>query len=93
MTFGLARTLCDLQAILILAVTALVLYGFPFYRCHLRFYRRLIAQDTTPGRTLALTAMLAVTLIAEFWYVPQTSIADIWHNVRDYKSRKRSPTA
>lgn len=78
----------DLQAILILAVTALVLYGF--YRCHLRFYRRLIAQDTTPGRTLALTAMLAVTLIAEFWYVPQTSIADIWHNVRDYVAETQS---
>lgn len=71
-----------LPTLLIFAGFALFLYGC--YRCHREFGRRTLAEDTTAGRMGALAFLTVAMIAAESWYLPQTSIADLWNDVTSY---------
>ena len=71
-----------LPTLLIFAGFALFLYGC--YHCHREFGRRTLAEDTTAGRMGALSLLTVAMIAAEGWYLPQTSVADLWNDVISY---------
>lgn len=71
-----------LPTLLIFAGFALFLYGC--YHCHREFGRRTLAEDTTAGRMGALSFLTIAMIAAEGWYMPQTSVADLWNDVISY---------
>jgi heptose-I-phosphate ethanolaminephosphotransferase len=54
------------------------------WRVHLIFARRTLAEDTTAGRMGALAFLVVAMMTAEGWYLPQTSVADLWNDVISY---------
>ena len=71
-----------LPTVLIVAGFFLFLYGC--YRGHLAFGRRTLAENTTAGRMGILALLTASMIAAEAWYLPQTSLADLWNDVISY---------
>lgn len=71
-----------LPTLLILASFALFLCGC--YHCHRKFGRRTMAEDTTAGRMGALAFLTVAMIAVESWYLPQTSVADLWNDVTSY---------
>lgn len=71
-----------IPACIIIAGLGLFLYAC--WRGHMTFARRLEQEDSTAGRMGALALLVIGSLISLFWYVPQTSIADLWNDVDTY---------
>ena len=67
----------------ILILASFTLFLFWAYRCHLRVAEQL-EDGTTAGRTGALAAVLAAALATCAFYLPQTSIASLFHDVDAY---------
>lgn len=65
-------------------IAGLGLYLYACWRGHMTFARRLEQEDSTAGRMGALALLVIGSLISLFWYVPQTSIADLWNDVDTY---------
>lgn len=61
-------------------------FGFIYacYRAHLKFAKRTLADDTTAGRMGAAAALIAITLWSISYYLPQTSIAELFDDVTTY---------
>ena len=68
----------------LLVFTGFALFLYACYRCHLDFGRRTLADEPTAGRLGALALLTLATLYAQSWYLPQTSIADLWNDVISY---------
>lgn len=78
-----------IQSNLGLVPTVIILAGFAAflyacYRAHLEFARRTLADDTTAGRMGVLALLIASSLWAESYYLPQTSVAELWNDVTTY---------
>lgn len=71
-----------IPACIIIAGLALFLYAC--WRGHMAFARHLEQEDSTAGRMGALALLVIGSLISLWWYVPQTSIADLWNDVDTY---------
>ena len=73
-----------------LAVIGLV-FAFLLYlawKAHCAFGRRLLAHHSDWEHTTVLTLLFGgMIFIVPFWYLPQTSIAELWKDVRDYVSQ------
>ena len=65
-------------------IAGLALFLYACWRGHMAFARCLEQQDSTAGRMGALALLVIGSLISLFWYVPQTSIADLWNDVDTY---------
>lgn len=65
-------------------IAGLGLFLYACWRGHMAFARRLEQEDSTAGRMGALALLVIGSLISLFWYVPQTSIADLWNDVDTY---------
>ncbi len=53
------------------------------YRCHLAFAERL-ESGSTAGRMASLFALVTAGIATLAFYLPQTSIADLWNDVKSY---------
>lgn len=77
-----------LPASIIILCLALFLYAC--WRGHMAFARRLLAEETTAGRMGAI-ALLTVSMLGSlYWYLPQTSIADLWKDVDSYVTQTQT---
>ena len=65
-------------------IAGLALFLYACWCGHMAFARRLEQEDSTAGRMGALALLVIGSLISLFWYVPQTSIADLWNDVDTY---------
>ena len=68
----------------IVIIAGLLLFLYACWRGHMAFARRLEAEDSTAGRMGALFVLVIATIASLWWYVPQTSIADLWNDVDTY---------
>ncbi|MSV25567.1 phosphoethanolamine transferase [Selenomonas sp. WCA-380-WT-3B 3/] len=71
----------------LLIVVGFGLFLFLCWRGHMAFARRTLAEDTTAGRMGAMAFLTVAAIAAEAWYLPQTSVADLWNDVRSYVSQ------
>ncbi len=65
----------------------LAVIGFLLYRAwllHCRFGRRVLEKPADALHESALILVLGSTIAALIWYVPQTSIAELWKDVTTY---------
>ena len=65
-------------------IAGLALFLYACWRGHMAFARRLEQEDSTAGRMGALALLVIGSLVSLWWYVPQTSIADLWNDVDTY---------
>lgn len=65
-------------------IAGLALFLYACWRGHMAFARRLEREDSTAGRMGALALLVIGSLVSLWWYVPQTSIADLWNDVDTY---------
>ena len=65
-------------------IAGLELFLYACWRGHMAFARRLEQEDSTAGRMGALALLVIGSLVSLWWYVPQTSIADLWNDVDTY---------
>ena len=60
------------------------IFLYLFWRIHLLFARQTLAKDATAGRMGALALLVVAMIATEGWYLPQTSVADLWNDVTSY---------
>ena len=65
-------------------IAGLGLFLYACRRGHMAFARRFEQEDSTAGRMGALALLVIGSLVSLWWYVPQTSIADLWNDVDTY---------
>ncbi|SDP65492.1 phosphoethanolamine transferase [Selenomonas ruminantium] len=81
-----------IQSNLGLLPTAAIVAGFALfiyacYRQHLRFARFTEAEDNEASQFGVLALLVALTLWAQSFYLPQTSWAELWNDVTTYVSQ------
>ncbi|BAL82370.1 hypothetical protein SELR_06620 [Selenomonas ruminantium subsp. lactilytica TAM6421] len=81
-----------IQSNLGLLPTLAILAGFALfiwlcYRQHLKFARFTQAEDNEASQFGVLALLVAVTLWAQSFYLPQTSWAELWNDVTTYVSQ------
>ncbi|MDY5365440.1 MAG: sulfatase, partial [Mitsuokella jalaludinii] len=71
-------------------ILGLALFLYACWRGHMAFARRLLAEDTTAGRMGAITLLTVAALGSLYWFLPQSSFADLWKDVDNYVTQTQT---